>query len=232
MKDLLTVILNDRIEEIFDLNLSTKDLGESLNKQNQTPLHLITDPSVLKYLIPKSDNVNIKDKYRRTPLYMYSMIASSVEDVFQVFKDNGANPFIVDDEGLSSIDIALKIKNKAPVNFFSEYIKFEIESIKENICFFDFFRGDLPSAYKNLNDINDLFGKKTLLMHAVETNNPHMVTQLLLLNPDVEIKNENNETALSFLKKHKVAKEIVTSIEQFQLNELVLENEEFTRNSL
>ena len=102
----------------------------------QTAFHWaakLGDLKMLKILISKGKNLNMKDKKGRTPLYFAAY--NNNFDCVKILCDNGGNIFMPDNQGKKPIDVTNNLKIKVFLNdlmalpYYNPYIKKEISNL-------------------------------------------------------------------------------------------------------
>jgi len=147
----------------------------------QTAFHWaakLGDLKMLKILISKGKNLNMKDKNGRTPLYFAAY--NNNFDCVKILCDNGGNIFMEDNQGKKPIDVTNNLKIKVFLNdlmafpYSNPYIKKEImrlmkkreEIIKKRLTEEKFLKMEkeekkkIEKIFKDDDNVNDNDNKK------------------------------------------------------------------------
>lgn len=81
------------------------------NKFGATPLHVTTSSAIASNLIGAKSDVNAKDSIGAVPLH-YATQEGFTPDLIDLFLSSGADPNVVDRNGISVLDEAFKTKGK------------------------------------------------------------------------------------------------------------------------
>lgn len=107
-KDLSTPLLDackNNLQESAELLLRAGADVNATNGIGTTPLHLASQPEIVRLLVSHGAQVNARDRELRTPLHY--AVAYERRDAVELLLSSGADPNVVDRDGKTALDFAL-----------------------------------------------------------------------------------------------------------------------------
>lgn len=104
--------------------LQAGDYVNLADKNGWTPLHFAaqaTSATVIRLLLAASATVDARDSHGNTPLSKAVFNYSGGDgDAIQTLRDAGANPYLANNHGVSSVSLARQIANYDVARFFAD----------------------------------------------------------------------------------------------------------------